>query len=98
MKAARPRTALVLFFALLFAGFIAQHHGAALLVQAQTSSAHHGIQVDHLDRSVRPGDDFYLYCNGAWIKKTEIPSDRAVVSVWSVLEDLADERTAALIE
>ena len=98
MKATRRLTALIFISALLTAGLVTQRHGVALLAHAQTSSAHHGIQVDHIDRAVKPGDDFYLYCNGTWIKKTEIPSDRAVVSVWSALEDLADERTAALIE
>lgn len=98
MKAAGNRTALVVLFTLLFAGYTAQRHAAGVLAQAQPRSAQHGIQLDHIDSSVKPGDDFYLYCNGAWLKKTQIPSDRAVISVWSVLEDLADERTAALIE
>src|SRR5947209_498247 len=97
MKAARNRTALVVFLFLLIAGF-AQQHRFTLAARAQTPSAHHGIELDHIDRSVKPGDDFYRYCNGAWLQKTEIPNDRAVVSVWSSLEDLADERTAAIIQ
>lgn len=58
----------------------------------------HGIAVDHIDRSVQPGDDFYHYANGAWIKKTVIPPDRAGVGVFTALSDLTNERTAALIE
>ena len=27
-----------------------------------------------MDTTVKPGDDFFLYANGAWIKKTEIPA------------------------
>ena len=39
----------------------------------------HGIAVANMDRSVKPGDDFYQYANGEWIKRTEIPPDRAGV-------------------
>ena len=99
----RVRTA---FAAMILAGLVALLAGATALqqtsstphTQAQGPSPRHGIEIDHMDRSVKPGDDFYLYCNGAWLEKTEIPPDRAVVSVWSRLEDLSDERTAALIE
>ncbi len=58
----------------------------------------HGISVANMDRSVKPGNDFYLYCNGDWIKRTELPPDRARISVFSSLADLSDKRTAAIIE
>src|ERR1022692_129343 len=58
----------------------------------------HGISVANMDRSVKPGDNFYLYCDGDWVKRTELPPDRARLSVFSALADLSDKRTAALIE
>ncbi|MGA9388992.1 MAG: M13 family metallopeptidase [Candidatus Sulfotelmatobacter sp.] len=58
----------------------------------------HGINVASLDRSVKPGDNFYEYANGGWIKHTEIPPDRASVGVFSTLADLSNKRTAGLIE
>ena len=36
----------------------------------------HGIEVANIDRSVVPGDDFYHYANGEWIKRAVIPPDR----------------------
>jgi len=57
----------------------------------------HGIAVASIDRSVKPGDDFYRYANGEWIKRTELPPDRTEVDVWSKLGDLSDKRTADLI-
>ncbi len=51
-----------------------------------------------MDLSVKPGDDVYRYANGVWIKRTEIPPDRAGVDVFSILEDLSNKRTADLIE
>ncbi len=58
----------------------------------------HGISVANMERSVTPGDNFYLYCNGDWIKRTEIPPDRSRLGVFTTLADLSDKRTAALIE
>src|SRR4051812_39676556 len=58
----------------------------------------HGIQVANIDTSVVPGDDFYHYANGAWIKRTVIPPDRAGVGVFTTLADLTNKRTADLIE
>src|ERR1039458_248619 len=72
----------------------------ALAAYAQDAPAPetHGIAVANMDRSVKPGDDFYQYANGEWIKRTEIPPDRAEVDVFSKLADLSNKRTADLIE
>jgi putative endopeptidase len=58
----------------------------------------HGIRVANMDRSVKPGDDFYEYANGEWIKRTELTPDRGGIGVFTVLSDLSDKRTAALID
>jgi putative endopeptidase len=58
----------------------------------------HGIAVDNMDRSVKPGDDFYQYADGQWIKRTVIPPDRGGVGVFTSLSDLSNKRVAALIE
>jgi endothelin-converting enzyme/putative endopeptidase len=58
----------------------------------------HGIDIAAMDRSVKPGDDFFRYCNGAWLKRTEIPPDRPLVGVFSTLQDLSLKRSSALIE
>ena len=60
--------------------------------------ATHGIDVANMDRSVTPGDNFYMYANGAWIKRTAIPADRAGIGVFSTLDDMANKNTAALIQ
>jgi endothelin-converting enzyme/putative endopeptidase len=58
----------------------------------------HGIVVANMDRSVKPGDDFYRYANGDWIKRTEIPPDRSNIGVIDSLVDLSQKRIAGLIE
>jgi endothelin-converting enzyme/putative endopeptidase len=57
-----------------------------------------GILPGNMDRSVNPGDDFFQYTNGAWMKKTEIPADRGSISVDSGLSDISDKRVQDLIQ
>jgi putative endopeptidase len=58
----------------------------------------HGIAVANMDTSVKPGDDFYEYTDGGWIKRIEIPPDRARIGVFNSLADLSNKRTVGLIE
>ena len=50
------------------------------------AQATHGIDLAGMDRSLRPGDDFFGYANGTWVKTTQIPPDR---STWGVFAELA---------
>ena len=52
----------------------------------------HGINPANMDTAVKPGDNFYLYCNGDWIKRTELPPDRARIGVFN--ESRRPERQA----
>ena len=65
---------------------------------AQDAAKEHGVVVGDMDRSVKPGNNFFEYANGAWSKRTEIPPDRAGLSVFSMLNDVAVKRTSGLIE
>jgi endothelin-converting enzyme/putative endopeptidase len=78
---------------------------APLAVYAQDAPAPktHGIVVANMDRSVKPGDDFYRYANGNWLRRTEIPPDRSYIDPYGgdyddSSNDLTRERIAALIE
>ncbi len=66
--------------------------------QDATEPETHGINISNMDRSVKPGDNWYEYCNGEWLKRTEIPPDRSRIGVFNKLADLSDKRTAGLIE
>ena len=54
---------------------------APLVANSQSAPAPeiHGIVVAHLDGAVKPGDDFFHYANGDWIKHAEIPADRSYI-------------------
>ncbi|HZW91129.1 MAG TPA: hypothetical protein VFF12_18765, partial [Myxococcaceae bacterium] len=56
--------------------------------RAPPLAAPSGLEATFIDRSVRPGDDFFRYANGAWLGGTEIPPDR---SAWGASGEL-DER------
>ena len=66
------------------------------LTGAKATTAHH-VDVAGMDKSVNPGDDFFAYANGGWIKATEIPADRSVYGVDTIIEETVNKRTAALI-
>jgi predicted metalloendopeptidase len=55
------------------------------------------VNLSYMERTVRPGDDFYQYANGAWLKHTEIPADRGVTSPALPVVDETDKRVADLI-
>ena len=57
-----------------------------------------GIDQSAMDTRVAPGDDFYAYVNGNWMKRTEIPADRASWGGFAILRELSDQRTRAVIE
>jgi putative endopeptidase len=68
-----------------------------------TEPENHGIVVANMDRSVKPGDNFYRYANGTWIERTEIPPDRNYIDPYGTdfddnSNDLTRKRMAGLIE
>jgi putative endopeptidase len=51
-----------------------------------------------MDRSVAPGDDFFAFANGTWLRTTAIPADKSSYGTWAILGDRAEQRTRELIE
>jgi putative endopeptidase len=72
----------------------------AFLAHAQQAErpATHGISIANMDPAVKPGNNFYLYANGGWLKRTVIPPDRSGIGVFTTLSDLSNKRTRTLIE
>jgi len=56
-----------------------------------------GFDVAGMDRSVKPGDDFYRFANGTWDANTAIPGDRTRYGVSDKLIELSEARTKAII-
>jgi predicted metalloendopeptidase len=51
-----------------------------------------------MDHSVKPGNDFFEYANGTWLKRTDIPADRSSYGAGAIVTDLTDGRVAELIQ
>lgn len=51
-----------------------------------------------VDATVRPGDDFFAYANGAWLARTEIPPDQERVSARTEIADLTSRQVALLLD
>ena len=64
---------------------------AALAADAQTPAAAqgavHGVNKADMDMSVRPGDDFYQYAGGGWLKANPMKPE---YSSYGVFNDLAE--------
>ncbi|HEY4355462.1 MAG TPA: M13 family metallopeptidase [Acidobacteriaceae bacterium] len=63
---------------------------------AQTDA--HGVHPANMDKAIAPGDNFYLYANGAYLARTEIPADRTSFSGFANLNDAVSKRVAAIID
>ena len=57
-----------------------------------------GVDVAGMDRSVRPGDDFWSYVNGGWAKRVVIPADRGTESQVGRLSDLAASQVRTILD
>jgi putative endopeptidase len=55
-----------------------------------------GFDLAGMDKSVRPGDDFFRYANGAWFDKAVIPSDRTSGSFLE-LEIQSEDRVRGIV-
>ena len=66
--------------------------------ETATAPSPHGVDVAGMDRSAKPGDAFYEYANGNWLKQTEIPADRSTYGAGAMLTEVVDRRVAELIQ
>jgi predicted metalloendopeptidase len=57
-----------------------------------------GIELQYVDASVRPQDDFYQHVNGKWLASFQIPPDKVSYDPWDKLVDDAREQLRDIIE
>ena len=74
---------------------------AAQAAQAASGSPQYGtfgFDLSGMDRGVTPGDNFYYYANGTWLKNTQIPADQSSYGSFNTLDDLSHTRTRDILE
>ena len=57
-----------------------------------------GVDLSSMDKSVKPGDNFYDYVNGAWQKKAVIPADRSQTGSFEDLQILSEKRLRTIMD
>src|SRR4051812_29695634 len=86
---------------LLLAGAAPATLQAAPASSAATAHARYGmwgVDLTALDRSVKPGDDFWRFVNGGWDKRTDIAADRTSAGAGVLLVDEAERQVRAIVE
>ena len=56
-----------------------------------------GVELSGMDKSVRPGNDFFDYVNGTWLKTAKIPADRASTGSFLDLAILSEVRMKKIV-
>jgi predicted metalloendopeptidase len=56
-----------------------------------------GVDLSGMDRSVKPGDDFFRYVNGAWFATAEIPPDRTTTGSFVQLDIQSETRVRGIL-
>ena len=51
-----------------------------------------------MDRSIKPGDDFYRYANGGWLKTATIPAGQTSFDTRAILVEKTSQRVRDLIQ
>ncbi|UCH98626.1 MAG: M13 family metallopeptidase [Candidatus Aminicenantes bacterium] len=56
------------------------------------------LHRENMDFSVRPGDDFFRYANGAWLDRVKIPDDKTSYTAFDIVREYRDEAVRQLLE
>jgi putative endopeptidase len=56
-----------------------------------------GIVAASMDKAAAPGDDFFAYANGSWVRNTPIPDDRSSVGGFYIADQERERQTRELL-
>ena len=80
---------------LLLAGAMA---GAVPALGAAPRYAPWGLELQDMDRSVKPGDGFFQYAEGTWLKNHPIPADKTAAGYNYDLPDEIELQVRKMVE
>lgn len=79
--------------------------GFALIAMLATSCRHAeksannvDALVAHIDSTVKPGDDFFLFANGGWFKQNPIPASEQSNGVFQLVQDTINDQIRRICE
>jgi putative endopeptidase len=54
--------------------------------------------ASHIDSTVLPGNDFFLYANGKWFKQNPIPASEQSNGIWQLIQDTINAQVRQICE
>ena len=54
--------------------------------------------VSHIDSTIKPGDDFFLFANGKWFKEHPIPASEQNNGLWQLIQDTINAQVRNICE
>ena len=89
---------LILAFALVITFAACKRTAPAAEPAAPAPPADVGIVPASMDTSAKPGDDFFAYADGNWVKNTPIPDDRAAIGGFYLADKERERQTREMLD
>jgi predicted metalloendopeptidase len=65
---------------------------------APTTTLVSGVELQYVDRTVRPQDDLYRHLNGKWLDSFQLPPDKASYGSFTFIDDTTQEQLHGIVE
>ena len=92
------RSILMLFVSSLALAACTKESGNGAATEQVKLDSVSGLDLSSLDKSVKPGDDFFAYANGNWVKRTVIPADRSSVGGFYIADQQREKNTREMMD
>ena len=70
----------------------------AALINTVAAPADGNTATQDIDHAIKPGDDFYRYANGGWLKTAVIPAGQTNFDTRAILKEKTSQRVRSLIQ
>jgi len=77
---------------------VASGSSETLRSNMSTSEKEKAFDPESMNLSVKPGDDFYEYAEGSWIKSHPVPPDKSRYGEFAIVEDRTYDRVKGILE
>ena len=74
------------------------HHAATAKTAAPKTALLSGVDLQYVDKSVRPQDDVYRHLNGKWLDTFQIPPDKGSYGSFTLLDDSTQEQLRGIVD
>jgi predicted metalloendopeptidase len=71
---------------------------SAVFLSAAAAPVAENVYTQDMDRSIKPGDDFYRYSNGRWLARVTIPAGQSSYDTRAILTARTSQRVHDLIQ